>query len=44
MRNEPIIYDVTSVKYNKENEVFSHSLICVPRLNKIITDVFIILV
>ena len=23
-RNEPIIYDVTSVKYNKENDIFSY--------------------
>ena len=23
-RNGPILHDVTSVKYNKENEIFSH--------------------
>ena len=25
-RNGPMIYDVTSVQYNKENEIFSHKL------------------
>ena len=33
-RNEQIIHDVTSVKYNKENEIVSHQLTCFPRLNK----------
>jgi len=33
-RNGPIIHDVTSVKYNKENNIFSHKLTCFPRLNK----------
>ena len=33
-RNEPIIQDVTSVKYNKENKIFSHQMTCFPRLNK----------
>ena len=31
--NRPIIHNVTSVKYNKENEVFSHEL-TFPKLNK----------
>ena len=34
-RNEPIIHNVTSVKYNKENEIVSHLLTCFPRLNKV---------
>ena len=33
-RNEPIIHNVTSVKYNKENEIVSHYLTCFLRLNK----------
>ena len=33
-RNGPIIHDVTSVKYNKENGIFSHYLICFPGLKK----------
>ena len=32
-RNGPIIHNVTNVKYNKENEVFSHEL-TFPKLNK----------
>ena len=33
-RNGPNIHDVTSVKYNKENKIFSYQLTCFPRLNK----------
>ena len=33
-RNGPIIHDVTSVKYNNENKIFSHQLTCFPGLNK----------
>ena len=33
-RNGPIIRDVTSVKYNKDHDIFSHYLTCFPRLNK----------
>ena len=33
-RNGPIIHDVTSAKYNKKNEIYSHQLTCFPRLNK----------
>ena len=33
-RNRPIIDDVTSIKYNKEDDIFSHKLTCFPRLNK----------
>ena len=33
-RNGSIVHDVTSVKYNKENEIFSNKLTCFPRLNK----------
>ena len=32
-RNRSIIHNVTSVKYNKENEIFSYLLTCFPRLN-----------
>ena len=32
-RNGPIIHNVTSVKYNKENEIFSHQLAFFPSLN-----------
>ena len=28
------MHDVTSVKYNKENEIFSDQLTCFTRLNK----------
>jgi len=31
---ETILHDVTSVKYNMENEIFSHNLTCFPRFNK----------
>ena len=33
-RNGTIIHNVTSVKYNKENEIFTYFLTCFPRLNK----------
>ena len=29
-----MIHDVTSVKYNKENKIFSQKLTCFPRFNK----------
>ena len=29
---EKIIHDVTSVKYNKENEMFSHQMTCVAEI------------
>ena len=35
-RNGIIIHDVTSVKYNKENEIFSNKFRCFPRLNNIV--------
>ena len=33
-RNIQIIHDVTSIKVNKENEIFSYLLTCFPILNK----------
>ena len=35
-RNGPIIHDVTSVKFNKENEIISNLLTCFPRLNNLV--------
>ena len=37
-RNGPIIHNVISVKYNKENEIFSHQLMRFSRLKSVNTE------